>query len=150
MEITILALNLTGPQPAPNGAEIGYPCEFRAEMGGGQALLVPRLPDPASLTGQQILVEVTQAEVSDFEPLPDATDRLPRLVPLEQPGSFRVTGSVRSITWLDDDPENALLEVWCGDCRFEFASSGLDLDEIEYGQWVRFQVQGLTLWNQRL
>lgn len=146
LPITINALELHKPELVPGSRAIGYWCEFVSELGSGSALFVPAGRAPAELPGKTVVVTLSQAAVSAMTPLPEGALR-GRLEPLATPGDFQAEGQIRAITWMDDEQENALVEVVCGPCHFTFTAAESGLDDPEFGQWVRLELQGLTLWE---
>lgn len=148
--VTILEVNFLKPQAAGEGNATGYLCQFQSELGGGAALFVPASSraDPAQVLVQPVMVELEAEAIQGLQTLAEAGQPAPGLAPLDQPGDFTAVGMVRSIVWLDDAYENSVLEVQVGPALFSIVSTNeIGSQDLDYGQWVSFQLRGLRLWE---
>ena len=147
MIITLEHIERSSPQALPNVSALGYRCRFTSESGSGQALFVSATPDLEACLGKPLAVETMLSGLADFEALAAPPDEPDGLAALPTPGDYRATGKVNAIVWLDDEMENALIEAAVGECRFTFPSEAAGHADLDYGQWLRFTIHGLILWQ---
>jgi hypothetical protein len=143
--IEILELNLEQPEVV-FGEQTAYWGRFEAALGSGEALLVPgpgRLDD---LKGRRVRVQPAYLNLSGFELVSSKDSRGHHLTPLEKPGAFRLDGQISSLVWLEDEGSSSVLEVLVGAWLFNVAAAQIEPDELDYGQWVSFEVEGL-IWK---
>jgi hypothetical protein len=144
MQIKITDLDLTRTIPAQVQAGIAYPCVFETDYGGGRALLIPGQRDPADLPGRPVSASPVYRAISEVEILPAGSPPEYQIAPLHEAGSFQITGKINSFVWLDDEGSSSVVEVLVGPWTFSFAAVEDQVEEYEYGMWVRFQVEDLA------
>jgi len=144
MWITINTLDLQHPRSVAEGEAVGYWGEFDSELGGGKALIVLNTA-PQENTGRQVFAQVSQTSSSDFQHLPCGKHD-PRLEALECQGDYRVTGQVVGVLWADEDPQNALVEIIAGPCRFSVPLAEIGSADLDFGQALSFIAHQLTFW----
>jgi hypothetical protein len=145
MKIELHSIDLKNHQPFQEGPGIGYWCEFESPLARGSGLFIPRGPFTESYEGKSIQVQVMAESISDVQPLSDEEAGAFQFVPLGSPGDYRAEGRVVSLVWLDDDQEDAMLEVLVGEDLLSFPASSLDEAPIEFGGWVSFTIHQLVL-----
>ena len=128
-----------------HAVEKGYLCRFTSALGEGKALLVPGAVEAAALAGQEIMVSARVERISGLRPLPKGEPAAPRLAALDVPGNFTATGQVRSVVWLSDEAEDAIVEVQVGPLLFS-VEAGEEGANLEYGEWVQVRLEQMTLY----
>jgi hypothetical protein len=146
MKISLHSLDLAHPRPVLDGTAVAYSCEFSSELGGGRALFLPGKGTGAMDPGRIVEVELIPQATGDVYPLPEGMDAAARLEAVAQvPGDYLATGRVTAIVWLDDELEDALVEVAAGPAHFSVPAGQAGETGLEWGQWITFRLYQLVL-----
>jgi hypothetical protein len=144
MKIKISELDPARTIPAPGQGGIAYPCVFETDYGGGRSLLIPGQRDPADLPGRPVSASPVYRAISAVEILSPGSTHEYQIAPLHDSGSFQLTGKINSFVWLDDEGSSSVVEVLVGPWMFSFVAVEDQVEEYEYGMWVRFQIEDLA------
>jgi hypothetical protein len=119
-------------------------CTFIAILGTGKALVTPGHRKPEQLKGFRYRVQPYYRKLGEVQVISTKDSQGYRLVSLEKAGSFEIEGQVSSIVWLDDEGAHSVVEVLVGGWTFTFSAMEIAADDLNYGQWVIFKVEGLN------
>jgi hypothetical protein len=143
MRISIEAFNETLTTWDRDG---GYLVRFRSELTSGIALLAATQSVSSAMCGREITVEVGQRAIESVQVVLPEEPRAFRLSPLPEPGNYEVVGEV-SGGILGEDGGLFLVDVCVGDARFTLTTEDVNLSLYGLGDWVRFRIIGLVLWD---
>jgi hypothetical protein len=90
-------------------------------------------------------VQVQVESISGFQPLSPGEPQVFQFIPLQAPGDYRAKGRTVSLVWLDDEPQDAVLEVLVGEDIFSISAESLGEAPVGFGEWVSFTIHNLTL-----
>ncbi len=139
------------------GGSPGFPAyrvHFTAAMMRGYAWLVwsGETPPPQG----DYSVETGMEAIRGFQVVPPDMDRQASIHPLTTPGDYRVSGRVEAVWPGDDGGVSWGAYVRVGDCSFTVNSDDLSGGpdnqglRLRKGDWVEFEVGGLSLWDENL
>jgi hypothetical protein len=90
-------------------------------------------------------VQVQVESISGFQPLSPGEPQVFQFIPLQAPGDYRAKGRTVSLVWLDDEQQDAVLEVLVGEDIFSISAESLGEAPVGFGEWVSFTIHNLTL-----
>ncbi len=128
------------------GNDSGYLIKFRSDLTSGYALLVADHSVSSALRGREISVETGQRDVVEVHPLLPEEPRAYRMTPLPEAGDYEAVGNIDEET-LDEGNGFNSLYVYVGDARFVWTTQDVSQRIIKPGDWIRFKVIGLALWD---
>jgi len=133
--------------PTPDHARgaYRYGVEFESTFTSGRALLHSYATPDRLLAGRDISVETSQDRIADFRVLLDQDQSIGQFAPLATACDYEVTGRV---VFLDQEVFD--VEVGPGGCLFTIGFDEITPITVNKGDWVTFNLMGLTLWDEHL
>lgn len=132
--------------------------DFASGFGAGRALFVPSQcikPLHSGSTPWTVSVETGQEAVRNVERISAEPSPACTWTPLSEPGCFRVCGWISAICDSGGaSPGDSIIDVYVGtpgaSWRFTLANGDVAGMRIEPGDWLRFEIVGLSLWDEGL
>ena len=123
---------------------------FTAERIVGSAIFFPSSRrDVSALSGQKFFVEVDRSTVTNFQR--HGNDPLvSEIRPLAEKGNYHITGQVNSVMYLDDEKQEAVIDLINQDIGFAAYSNEINGELPNVGESVSFDLIELQLWDLNL
>ena len=147
MQILVRQIDLSTPQTI-SGSSAAYWISFDCELAMGRALLVPAAGGVQR--GQSISVETDQETVSQFHVLATGEQQQARLLSLDEAGSYALTGKVATVIAPGADGQPRILDIAVDACYFTLTEEEIREDSVSRGDWVKFVVHRMSLWDEGL
>ena len=143
MNITIDDIDCASMRPIGHAGQPSFVAAFRSAAFDGIARLVPAVDNPEDCLGQECIVEITQGSVTEFAVLD--LPELNAVEALETPGSFKVSGTVESLS--GDAEAQGYAFITAGEACFCLSADEMGGLWPEPGSGVAFVAHDLTLWD---
>ncbi|MGE5417406.1 MAG: hypothetical protein ACM3UZ_11780 [Acidobacteriota bacterium] len=111
--------------------------------------MIPSSSDQTRLDLSTVDVETDYECVENFEKLSGETDLTESFVPLGNEGDYQLVGRVLNLLFDDESPcEILLVDIEVGECPFTLDYKECKGVPLTVGDLVRFDVKGLSLWDE--
>lgn len=144
MNIVIEEIDTASMRPIGHAGQASFVVSFRSAAFSGIARLVPALERPEECLGRDFIVELTQGAVTHFGVLDLA--QLNAVEALETPGSFKVSGTVESLS-AGSDAGSGYAFIMAGEACFCLSAEEMGGLWPAPGSPVCFIAHDLTLWD---
>jgi hypothetical protein len=125
----------------PGGDAKGYRVRFGCALGEGPAVLVPARRRFGWKVGSELLVETSQASISEIKVWKNRGTMVPMLTPLDTQGDYQVRGLVGSLS-------DGLVYVDASGVEFVLPTCDeLQSLDARPGDNIMFTLHGLGLWE---
>jgi hypothetical protein len=131
------------------GGDTGYRIRFRSELGCGTALLAVSDSVSPALLGQEIFVEIEAQSFRDVRVLLPEEPHHYHFEALPEEGNYEAVGEVLRVM-TEAGAGFAITDVCVGEALFHWTPEDIGEDIFVPGDWVRFTVIGLVLWDKNL